>query len=84
MNKKPYFGMIYDTQIYLSVLKDGLITHQRRFLKFSPTLIEIWERVEPTPFTRLMLEILNRGNHLVQKKVTEYDSLYLFETKETS
>lgn len=84
MSKKPYFGMIYDTQIYLSVLKDGLITHQRRFLKFSPTLIEIWEGVEPTPFTRLMLEILNRGNDLVQKKVTEHDSLYLFETKETS
>lgn len=84
MTKKPYFGMLYDSQIYLSVLRSESITQQRRFLKLTPSLIQVWEGIEATPFTRLMLEILNKGNYLVQKKVNEYETFSFYETEETT
>ena len=81
--KNHRFGMILDKQVYLSVLRDGAITEQRQFLKLSPSLIKIWEGIEATPFTRLMLEILNRGNQLVKKKVAEYETFSFYEAGET-
>ena len=84
MIQKPYFGMQYDHRISLNILGEGFISHKRKFLALTPSLIKTWEGIEATPFTKTMLQILEKGTRLVQKKVNEYEVFSLYETEEAT